>query len=423
MNNVALSRLENGLTVITQSMNWLATSSLGVWVDAGTRSESGAEHGFAHLLEHMAFKGTARRSPMQIAEEIEMTGGDLNAATGHESTAYYARMLKGCEETGFDILADILANPVFDPGELEREQNVVVQEIAATWDTPDDIVFDLFQEAAFGEQPLGRSILGTPETVRAATPEGLRGVLKSRYHGPNMVIVAVSSLAHDEILALVRERFAGFAATPRPVDPPARFLGGERHDQRDSEQVHLVAGFESVPLGHEDFFAEQVLATVLGGGMSSRLFQEVREKRGLCYHISGFHWGFRDAGIIGFAGATDAASADALLETSLDTIRDAGENLSDREVQKARAQIKAHLAAVMESPMSRAEQLARQYLVLGRLLPPEELLAMIDAVSLADVQRRLERLLGAGSAALAHVGAWASPPEPQALVARLRSGV
>ena len=404
MSEVDISRLSNGLTLITQTMPWLATSSLGVWVDAGTRAETEKEHGYAHLLEHMAFKGTARRSALEIAEEIELIGGDLNAATGYESTAYYARMLKGDEEAGFDILADILLNSTFDAEELAREKNVVVQEINATNDTPDDVVYDLFQAAAFGNQPLGRSILGTAETVHSATPDSLKGVLKSRYHGPNMVVVAVSALPHKEILKMVEARFEAFSPSPRDIEPSARFEGGVVQDVRDAEQLHLVVGFESLPLSHPDYFAEQVLATVIGGGMSSRLFQEVREKRGLCYHISAFHWAFKDTGIFGFTSSTEAGDAALLLETSLDTIRAAKDTLTEKEVLKARAQMKAHFAAVLESPMSRAEQLARQYLTFGRVFSADELIHAIGSVSLSDVNRRLDALLNSQRSAFSMVG-------------------
>lgn len=404
MSGVSISKLANGLTVISETLPWLATSSLGVWVDAGTRAETESQQGYAHLLEHMAFKGTKSRSALQIAEEIELIGGDLNAATGYESTAYYARMLKGDEETGFDILADILLNPQFDAEELQREKNVVVQEIAATHDTPDDIVYDMFQEASFGAQPLGRSILGTPETVRGATANGLKEVLQSRYRGPNMVVVAVSALPHEAIMKLVEKRFSGFASEERSQDSSARFEGGARHDGRDVEQVHLVLGYESLSISDPGFFSEQVLATVLGGGMSSRLFQEVREKRGLCYHISAFHWAFRDCGVFGFTSATDAKDAVNLVETSLETFRLAKGTLEAREVQKAKAQLKAQLAAVSESPMSRAEQLARQYLSFGKVFTPQELLAEIEAVTIKDVEISLERLLGKPKLAFATVG-------------------
>ena len=420
MTTTRISRLENGLTLITETMPWLETSSLGVWFDAGTRAESEVEHGFAHLLEHMAFKGTATRSALDIAEEIELVGGDLNAATGYESTAYYARMLKGDEAVGFDILSDILLNPSFDAEELRREKNVVVQEIASTNDTPDDLVYDLFQEAAFGHQPLGRAILGTPQTVHSATPQSLQSVLKSRYRAPNMVVVAVSPLSHEDILRLVEPRFAPFASQSRPGDAAARFQGGLRRDERDAEQLHLVIGFESLPLVHPDYFSEQVLATVLGGGMSSRLFQEVRERRGLCYHISAFHWAFNDTGIFGFTSSTDAGDAAELVESSLDTIRRAKDDLTEREVQKARAQLKAHFAAVLESPMSRAEQLARQHLTFGKVFAAEDILRAIDAVSLATVKMRLDALLAAEQGAMALVGPTVDLPNVTDVTARLR---
>ncbi len=285
---VEVTRLASGLAVVTDNMPHLETASLGVWVGSGSRDEKPDEHGISHLLEHMAFKGTTRRTARQIAEEIERVGGDLNAATSVETTAYYARVLKADVPLAIDVLSDILADPTFDPAELHREQNVIVQEIGATEDNPSDLVFDRLQETAFPKQAVGRSILGTPDTVRAFDPARLRTYLGRNYRAPDMVVSAAGAVEHAQVVAEAEKRFASFASTPAPLPEPATFGGGTRIESRDLEQVHVALALQGVPVRDDSLYSLQVFTNVLGGGMSSRLFQEVREKRGLCYAIYSF---------------------------------------------------------------------------------------------------------------------------------------
>src|SRR5215813_4485254 len=224
--SVEVTRLPTGLVVVTDAMSHLETASLGVWVGSGSRDERPDEHGISHLLEHMAFKGTSRRSARQIAEEIEAVGGDLNAATSVETTAYYARVLKADVPLAIDVLSDILSDPAFDPGELAREQNVIVQEIGAAEDTPDELVFDHLQAVAFPGQPVGRSILGTAQTVRSFDAAGLRAYLARNYRAPDMVVAAAGAVDHAAVVADVERRFAPFAGPAAPAPQPARFVGG-----------------------------------------------------------------------------------------------------------------------------------------------------------------------------------------------------
>ena len=285
---VEVTRLPSGLSVVTDRMPHLESATLGVWIGSGSRDEAPDEHGISHLLEHMAFKGTKRRTARQIAEAIEAVGGDLNAATSVESTAYYARVLKADVPLALDVLSDILSEPTFDPEELRREQNVIVQEIGATEDAPDDLVFDRLQETAFPKQPVGRSILGTPETVRSFNSARIRSYLSRNYRGPDMLVAAAGAIEHKAIVEEAEKRFASFIGPAAPVPEPAHFGGGTRVETRDLEQVHIALALQGLPVGDEQLYSLQVFTSVLGGGMSSRLFQEVREKRGLCYAIQRF---------------------------------------------------------------------------------------------------------------------------------------
>ncbi len=341
--SVKVTRLPSGLSVVTDQMPHLETASLGVWVGSGSRDEQPDEHGISHLLEHMAFKGTRRRSARQIAEEIEAVGGDLNAATSVETTAYYARVLKEDVPLALDVLSDILGDPAFDPAELKREQNVIVQEIGATEDAPDDLVFDRLQETAFPKQAVGRSILGTPETVRSFTPEALRAYLARNYRGPDMLVAAAGAVEHEKIVAEVEKRFAGFVGPAAPVPEPAQFQGGTRVETRDLEQVHIALALEGLPVRnratlqpagvHQRARRRHVLAPVPGGA---------RGPRPLLHHPA-FHMPYSDTGIFGLYAGTDQADAPELMRVVIDEIGGATETITEAEVARAKAQMKAGL--------------------------------------------------------------------------------
>jgi predicted Zn-dependent peptidase len=390
---VEVSRLSNGLTVATETLPHIETVALGVWVQSGSRNERDDEHGIAHLLEHMAFKGTGSRSAWQIASQIENVGGEINAATSVETTAFYARVLAADVPLAIDILSDILTDSQFDPDELEREQHVILQEIGAAHDTPDDIVFDRFTEAAFRHQALGRSILGTPETVKSFTSAHLRDYLDRQYGADRMVVVATGAVRHDDFVREVEKRLAGFKAKSEAAIPQlAHYVGGDFREQRDLMDAQLVLGFEGRAYHVRDFYASQVLSMVLGGGMSSRLFQEVREKRGLCYSIYAFHWGFSDTGIFGVHAASGADDIPELVPLILGELRKAGDGILQEELDRARAQYRAGLLMSAESAASRASQIARQILLFGRPIPMEELVERLAALTverLSDLSGRL----------------------------------
>jgi predicted Zn-dependent peptidase len=401
---VEVTRLPSGLTVVTDSMSHLQTASLGVWVGAGSRDERTDEHGISHLLEHMAFKGTSRRSARQIAEEIEAVGGDLNAATSVETTSYYARVLQADVPLAIDVLADILSDPSFDPDELIREQNVIIQEIGATQDTPDDLVFDYLQETAFPDQPVGRSILGTPETVRSFDRRRLRAYLARNYRAPDMVFAAAGAIEHQAVLAEIERRFASFNGPAAPVPKPARFDGGARIEVRDLEQAHIALALEGVPQLDPTLYSLQVFTIVLGGGMSSRLFQEVREIRGLCYSIYTFHAPYSDTGLFGLYSGTDATDVPELMQVVIDQIAATAETLNESEIARAKAQMKAGLLMALESSGARAEQLARQIIAYGRPIPLDEIVAKIEAVTVDSARAAGRALISRSRPAVAALG-------------------
>jgi predicted Zn-dependent peptidase len=402
--SVAVTTLKSGINVVTDTMPHLETASLGVWINSGSRDERRDEHGISHFLEHMAFKGTRRRSARQIAEEIEAVGGDLNAATSAESTAYYARVLKADVPLALDVLADILSEPAFDPDELVREQNVIVQEIGAVADTPDDLVFEHLQGIAFPEQPLGRSILGTAKTVRSFDEAKLRDYLAEHYRGPDVLIAAAGAVDHAAVVAEVERRFAGFNGPAGAMPEPARFGGGTHVEKRELEQVHIALALPGVAQRDPSLYSLQMFSNVVGGGMSSRLFQEAREKRGLCYSIYSFHAPYSDVGMFGLYAGTDAADTSELMRLIVDEIANAAETLSEAEIARAKAQMKAGLLMALESSGDRIGQLARQMIAWGRPIPLDELIERVDSVTVESARAAGRDLIRRGKPAIAVIG-------------------
>jgi predicted Zn-dependent peptidase len=402
--SVEVTRLPSGLTIVTDAMPHLESASLGVWVGAGSRDERPDEHGISHLLEHMAFKGTTRRTARQIAEEVEAVGGDLNAATSIETTAYYARVLRSDVPLAIDVLADILSEPAFDPDELRREQNVIVQEIGAAEDTPDDLVWEYLQETAFPGQAVGRPILGTRDSVRSFDRKRLAAYLMRNYRAPDMVVAAAGAVDHASLVADVGHRFGRFNGPAGPVPERARFAGGSRIETRDLEQVHIALALEGVPQQDDKLLDLEVFSNIVGGGMSSRLFQEVRENRGLCYTISSFHSPYVDTGMFGVYAGTDAADVPELMHVMIAEITNAAETINETEVARAKAQLKAGLLMTLESSSARAWQIARHMLVWGRPLPLAELVAKVEAVTVESARAAGRALIARSRPAIAALG-------------------
>ncbi|MDE2362746.1 MAG: insulinase family protein [Hyphomicrobiales bacterium] len=419
--SVQSTTLASGLRIVTDRNESAGTAALNVHVAVGSRNETLAEHGLSHLIEHMAFKGTRRRSALQIAEEIESAGGDLNAATATEHTAYQARVLPEDVAPALDILADILVDSVFDAEELEREKDVILQEIAAVEDTPDDLVFEYFDAAAFPDQPIGRPILGRPESVKRIDRAGIRAYL-DRFYGANTLIVsAAGAVRHDEVVAAAERLFAGLpqAAAPKPTQ--ARYAGGEKRSRKKAEQANIVIGFESLSHTDPDTYAAHVFSNAVGGGMASRLFQEVREKRGLAYSIYTFNWSFADTGLFGLSAAASPRDAEDLMKVALDCVAAALDDLDETEVRRARAQMKVSLLTALESSPARAEQIARQTEVFGGVLARDEIVRRIDRLDVRAVRAAGRRLLSSAPS-LAVVGPASRSLSVDRVAERLRTG-
>jgi predicted Zn-dependent peptidase len=410
---VRLTRLPSGLTVVTERMERVETVSLGAYVAAGTRHEAAEENGVSHFLEHMAFKGTARRSAREIAEEIEAVGGHMNAYTAREQTAYFVKVLKEDTALAADIIGDIVTHSVFDRAELERERGVILQEIGQANDTPDDIIFDQFQEAAFPSQPMGRPTLGTEPIIRAMPREALLGFMHNHYSTANTVVAAAGAVEHDRVVELVARHFADLRRDTPPAAAPGVYEGGEFREARDLDQVHVVLGFPGVAYADPDYFPALLLSTLLGGGMSSRLFQEVREKRGLVYAIYSFAAPYLDGGLFGIYAGTGEQEAAELVPVTLEELRKVQREVGEAELARARAQVKASVLMALESTGSRCEQLARQLQVFGRVIPTSETVAKLNAVTLDDIRRAAARLFR-GRPTLAALGPAAKvPPLPE----------
>jgi predicted Zn-dependent peptidase len=387
-----LSTLPNGITVVTDPMAHVDTVGVGVWVATGTRSEEDGEHGIAHFLEHMAFKGTARRSAREISEAIETVGGEINAATSVETTAYHARMLSEDLPLALDILADILTEPRFDPGDVERERNVILQEIGSAEDVPEDRAFDALPEAAFRGQPLGRRVLGTRESVGTVTADTLRDFFARHYTAGAMTVAAAGAVDHDRLVDAVARAFEPVPVRAAPPPPPARYTGGVATEDADSSECQWLLGFEGRAARHPTATAAHVAATVMGGGLSSRLFQALREERGLVYDTSAFHWAFADLGLFAIHLATGADDVQEAATVVLDELESAIRAVSEEELGRAKAQIRAGLLMSRESVSSRMGQAARHAMVFGRQLSKEERIAEIERVTTEDVRAILAEM-------------------------------
>ncbi len=417
--SVEVHELANGLRIAVEPMPGLRSATVGLFLNAGGRHERVEQNGIAHFLEHMAFKGTPTRSARQIAEEIEDVGGYINAYTGKEVTAYYARVLEADVERGLEIIADIVLNPLFAKPDVEVERGVILQEIGQALDTPDDIVFDWLQEVAYPGQPLGRTILGPAERVSGFGKRALSGFVKEHYGPDRMILAAAGSVDPDRLRAAAERLFGHLPRRPQLPVVPARFAGGERREARDLEQVHVAMAFEGPAVREDAAYAAQFYASVLGGGMSSRLFQELRERRGLCYTIFAQASAYDDTGQITLYAGTGSDQIRELTELTMDELRRAADGLTVAEVDRARAQFKAGMLMGLESPSSRAERLARMLSVWGRVPDVEEIVAKIDAVTPERLRDFAQGLVAKAEPAIAILGPIDDAPEREALARRL----
>ncbi len=415
---IRTATLPNGFRVVTEHMPGMQSAAVGVWIAAGGRHEDASQNGIAHFLEHMAFKGTKTRSALQIAEEIEDVGGYINAYTSREVTAFYARVLQQDVLLALDVIADILRNPVFDPREIEVERQVILQEIGQALDTPDDVIFDWLQEKAYPDQAIGRSILGEAERVRSFDRADLARFVEQHYKPGQMVLSAAGAVDHDQVTALAERLFGDMpaAAIDQPAD--AHFDGGECCTERRLEQAHMALAFEAPGYRDPRFYTAQVYSVALGGGMSSRLFQELREKRGLCYTIFAQSGAYSDTGMTTIYAGTSEADLARLTELTFDELKRAAEDMTQVEVDRARAQMKAGLLMGLESPSGRAERLARMMQIWGGIPPLQDTVQKIDAVTLVEVRQFAEYTALSAPMAQAFYGPVTGAPALDTVLAR-----
>ncbi|WBU57007.1 M16 family metallopeptidase [Paracoccus sediminicola] len=418
MSTTNITTLSNGLRIVTRHMPGLHSATLGIWVGAGARDERVEQNGIAHFLEHMAFKGTARRSALQIAEEIEDVGGYINAYTSRDTTAYFARVLEADTGLALDVISDILLNPAFDQREIEVERGVILQEIGQSMDTPDDIIFDWLQEAAYPDQAIGRTILGPAERVSGFGRQDLSRFVTEHYGPGQLILAAAGAVDHDRIVRQAEAAFGGLKARPGTSRDAARWEGAETRRVKDLEQAHFTLAFEGPGYRSPHYYASQVWTMAMGGGMSSRLFQKIREERGLCYTIfaqSGFH---DDTGMMTVYAGTAGEDVAELALLTVDELKRSVDDLSDAEIARAKAQLRAGMLMGLESSSGQAERIARSLAIWGRVPEPDETAAKLEAVTRADIADYAASLI-ARRPAMALYGPVERAPSLESLTERL----
>jgi len=401
-----VTRLTNGVRVLSEPLPDLTSATVGIWVENGSRYERAEQAGISHFLEHLFFKGTARRTAAQIAQEIDAVGGVLNAFTGKEYTCYYAKVLREHLPLALDLLADIFTQSTFAAEEIERERSVIVQEISQVEDTPDDYVHELFNLAFWPGHPLSRPIAGTAETVSRFARDDFLRFLEARYRPDRVLIAAAGALGHDDLLAVADRHFGVLAGSAARVDggPPEPRAGVSVHEKR-LEQVHLCLGTPGIAQADADRYAAHLVNLALGGGMSSRLFQEIRERRGKAYTVYSFLSSYCDAGYTGVYVGTSAEWTREVVEVIRGELaRVVRDGLAPDELLRAKNQMKGSLLLGLETSDSRMSRIAKNEIYFGRDVPLEEVAAGIDAVTNDDVLRVSQRLFRSETLALTVLG-------------------
>ncbi len=383
-----ISKTSKGITVVSQEINTVSSATLGFWINAGNTTETGNSYGISHFLEHMLFKGTKSRSAKQIAEEIENVGGYMNAYTSRNVTAYHAKVLKENVDLAADVLSDMIVNSTFPNEELERERNVVLQEISQTNDDPSDIIFDHFQNISFPNQTIGMPILGTEEIVSKITANDLDCYMKKFYTSPSIVFSVAGNCSHDQALEIV-ERYTQNIPTHNPVKPEisTNYVGGKFSDKRkELEQTHVILGYKGIESTNEKIYIASLFSSILGGGMSSRLFQEIREKRGLVYSIYSFNSNYRETGLFGVYAATSPEKVDELLSVVCDEINKMKTSITKEEFERTKMQYKANMLMSREVTASICEQNASQTILFGKPLEISSVLDKINCISIDMIE-------------------------------------
>jgi predicted Zn-dependent peptidase len=403
--------LPNGLRIVTETITYVQSVALGIWVGVGARDEPDSERGISHVIEHMLFKGTPTRTAQQIADEIDTIGGDINAFTSKENTCYYVRILSEHVPVAVDVLTDMFLNSLIDPDELTLEKNVILEEIKRRDDEPDDLVHDVFSETAWPGHVLGKSVIGFPETVAKFTREDLKNYMSKRYTPDTIVVAAAGNLSHEQIVAMISERFGhltGERSSWRLPDQEPVFVPETAYIEKPIEQVNLVIGTKAYSQLSDNKYKLSVLDNVLGGSMSSRLFQEIREKRGLAYSVGSYSQMFREGGYFGVyagTGAETAAQVIDLIKTEFANVLK--NNITEKELKRAKNQFRGSIVIAQEGMNSRMMRIGQNELTYDRVIPIAETLEKIDAVTLDDIADAANHLFGDDAYAMATVGPFA----------------
>jgi len=382
-----LSTLPNGLRILTDSVSSVESVAIGLWVDVGARNEDMADNGVAHMVEHMVFNGTPSRTAQDIVQQIENVGGQMNAYTSRENTAYYVHLLKEDTELAMDVLSDMIQHSTFPDKEIEKERNVIIQEIGMCADTPDDLVFDLYQEKAYPDQSLGKPILGSADIVQKIGKSTLDKYIQNFYTADNLVLCASGNVSHDQIVALAEKYFTDLPQAAQQDIDKAHYSGGFISLEKELEQAHIVLGFQGINKFDEKYYHAVLMATLLGGGMSSRLFQSIREKHGLAYSVYGSHTAYKDDGQFEIYVGTDPDKLSKLMPVLIDeTQKIVQDAVEAEELKRAKSQLKSSLLMGQESMLSRANRQAKYVLNFNKPLDIQDLIHQIDAVEINDIQ-------------------------------------
>ncbi len=397
--------LPSGVRVLTEAMPHVRSATIGIWADVGSAAEPPERRGVSHLVEHMLFKGTQRRTAQRIAQEMDGIGGEINAFTDKESTCYYAHVMDRHLPIAVDVLGDMFLHSRFDPDDLRKEQQVVLEEIRMYDDSPDEMIHDLFTRTMWGGSQLGEPTIGYAQTVTALVSDDLRGWMQQRYAPQTVLVTAAGNLEHDAVVELISGAFEGFAGrAASPVADRPQPTPGICVTYKETEQAYVMLGSRGLGLRDEDRYALSVLDTIIGGGMSSRLFQEVREKRGLAYSVYSFQQGYREAGLFGIYAGTSPERAQECIDVICAELDAALGGVTDAEVALAREHLKGNLTLALESTSSRMMRLGRNELVYGRQVSVEELERRIDGIDTAAVGRIAEVVLAPQTRGLCVLG-------------------
>ena len=391
--SIQSTKLENGLRVVTDTVETVESVAVGIWCDVGTRHENMAHNGVAHMVEHMMFNGTPTRTSKDIVEKIEAVGGQMNAYTSRENTAYYIHLLKEDVALGLDVLSDMIQRSNFPDADLEKERGVIIQEIGMTNDTPDDLIFDLYQECAYPKQSLGAPILGTAEIVQNMGKQTLFDYVQTFYNAENLVISASGNITHDEMVQLTTRYFNALPSTPKSQFQAADYKGGFIYEEKELEQAHVVMGFQGISKQDPDYYAAVLLSTIMGGGMSSRLFQEVREKHGLVYSVYSAYSAFQDDGQFEIYAGTGPDKLSKLIPVICDEVQKINQNVvSAEELNRAKSQLRSGILMGRESMLSRTNRQAKHMINYDKNFDLDDLLMKISAVSAQDIQNAANRI-------------------------------